>query len=188
MPQRVLFMPRQAAVVIGGDLRAIFYLYGYLERAAPTRARGIHTGAIAAVLWACKVPLNVAAAAAVLNLSLVDYLHTVLPADAHDQCTNSIVLAASQRGWTRRGKLCKFGRWASKEQLISNVVDAVTPHPLLNIRHGYCSASGAVDTHAVCANAIIVEARARPPRAVWQICSTPEQCAQWHADGRAAAQ
>jgi len=176
----------KAAVLIGGDKRAVFFLYGWLFGANVEKARGVHAGAVAVALWACKVEPEVLASAAPLNMSFVQWLDAVLPANAHTLCTGKITIATSMLGWTTRGPLVKFQRWDTRDQLLGTLQAACTQHPLFNYRTGYCSAAGAPDTHKICANATITESRARPALSIRNIQTRPDSVQQWVHDGKNA--
>ena len=171
-------------MVVGGCTRSVFYLLGWLIGCNAKRARGCHAGAVSAVLWACNVDPEVFIAAVIATPTLASALETTLPTNAHQLCNNRVVIGACTLGWARRGPVVKVGRWSSKRSVIQTVLDAVTPHPRLNVmHHGLCSAANAPDVYRMCSNAVIVECAPSPAPSLLRMRLDAAQCATWLRDG-----
>lgn len=93
------------------------------------RVRGVHSGAVGAVLWACKVAdAVVAAAAAVPQIGLRGFLDAVLPNNAADCAeTHCVTIVTAERSWMYTGKLTRHTRWLTRAALIDCVVVACKP-------------------------------------------------------------
>jgi hypothetical protein len=88
--------------------------------AAPPRIRAVHLGGVAAALYLCAVPPEVAlaalAATSVLRpQSLLTYLELVLPENAHALTTGRLCLVAK---WLDSGAEATSRRWATRRALL----------------------------------------------------------------------
>ena len=149
-----------------------------------TRVRGVHTGAIAAVLWACKVDPDVVKAAAALGLSVAGFLHTVLPDDAHVLCRQAKVGIALQRQslfWLSP-EVQMQSAWSSRAELIE-VADRAVWLP------GWLSfvpapGSAAVGARSAAAGIVLVGPRTITHAATTRtIRASNQQFASWYSAG-----
>ncbi len=150
-----------------------------------TRIRGVHTGALSVVLWACKLDPDFLKASMVAALPLVQFLDTVLPPNAHVLCREAkvgIVLRRQNALWASPA-VTVISNWPSRAALLQCVAQAVWIPRWRNLIVAPGTAAGL----AVAAAAGIVSIgpqRATLPAAMGTVKVAPLQFDMWWAGGR----
>ena len=124
-PLRILLIGRDFS-----DSMLLFFKLGAVAKAHPCgRIRAVHSGSVAAVLWACGVDKElIAATASVPNITLHSFLTAVLPHNAAALCEKKQVTILTQFGNEMFTKVPeRHIRWNSKSSLISCVVASCRP-------------------------------------------------------------
>ncbi|MBN22736.1 MAG: hypothetical protein CL678_15735 [Bdellovibrionaceae bacterium] len=125
------------------------------------RVRGVHSGAVAVVLWACGVNADVvAAAAAVPGIGLRKFLDTVLPQNAADRTERGCVtVVTAEMSWAYTGKLVRHTRWMTRDALIECV--AVACKPTNKLWPVMSTAGGHPGLPALCRHCEVLQPRSR---------------------------
>lgn len=149
-----------------------------------TRVRGVHTGALAVVLWACDVNTVIIKAAMAIGPTVVDFLDLVLPPDAHVQCRNKkigIVLRRQNSLWASPVTVTRTS-WPSRGELIKTVAQAVWTPGWINMMVAPGTAAG-LACKAAAGIVAVGPQRETTPIVIRSIQASPAQFDSWYSGG-----
>jgi len=166
-----------------GDM--VFSMGRIASVGSATRIRGVHTGALSVVLWACKLDADFLKASMAAALPLMRFLDAVLPPNAHELCREAkvgIVLRRQNALWASPSTTV-ISSWPSRAALMQCVAQAVWIPRWRNLFVAPGTAAGL----AVAAAAGIVNVgpqRATHPATITSIRVTQKQFDSWWEGGR----
>jgi len=132
-PNALMSRRKRACVVCATCTADLFYAVFLLKNMStpPYKIRGVHLGAVAAILCICQCTREVIVAAfaaveATNPHNLRAYLDLVLPPRAHDECSGKLVLTGTD---IQSSEITATRIWNSRSALINNVCACVDiPH------------------------------------------------------------
>lgn len=163
---------------------AIFSLGQMKSVGEVSRVRGVHTGALAVVLWACSVDAVVLKAAMAIGPPVVEFLDSVLPPDAHELCRAKkvgILLRRQSSLWASPTTVT-LTSWPSRGELIKTVAQAVWTPGWLNVIVAPGTAAGLACRSS--AGIIVVgPQRATTPSPMRRVLGSSAQFDSWYNGG-----
>ena len=164
---------------------AIFALGRMSHVATVTRMRGVHTGALAVVLWACQLDPAFLKASVAVGLPLMRFLDAVLPPNAHDRCKHAkvgIVIRRQSALWASP-TVVVVSSWPSRAALMQCVAQAVWIPRWRNLLVAPGTAAG-LAAGAVAAGIISIgPQRAFTASAVGKVVVSQRQFDSWWSGG-----